>query len=83
MDRVENDASNNSCIVACVFVAAVKFLPSRCLAKIVGDTYRWEGFMKYVIKMGSGAMTYIPSFIKIGSGIQKLIGAGMHGHRQH
>jgi hypothetical protein len=24
--------------------------------------------------MGSGAMIYIPSFIKIGSGIQKLIG---------
>jgi hypothetical protein len=23
MDRIENDASNNSCIVACVFVAAV------------------------------------------------------------
>jgi hypothetical protein len=30
--------------------------------------------------MGSGAMIYIPSFIKIGSGIQTLIG-GIH--RQH
>jgi hypothetical protein len=30
--------------------------------------------MKYAIEMGSGAMTYIPSFIKIGSGIQKLMG---------
>jgi hypothetical protein len=30
--------------------------------------------MKYTCEMGSGAMTYIPSFIKIGSGIQKLIG---------
>jgi hypothetical protein len=30
--------------------------------------------MKYVVEMGSGAMIYIPSFIKIGSkGIQKLI----------
>jgi hypothetical protein len=28
--------------------------------------------MKYAIQMGSGAMIYIPSFIKIGSGIQKL-----------
>jgi hypothetical protein len=28
--------------------------------------------MKYVVEMGSGAMIYIPSFIKIGSGIQKL-----------
>jgi hypothetical protein len=26
--------------------------------------------------MGSGTMIYIPSFIKIGSGIQKLIGDG-------
>jgi hypothetical protein len=26
--------------------------------------------------MGSGAMIYIPSFIKIGSGIQKLMGGG-------
>jgi hypothetical protein len=25
--------------------------------------------------MGSGAMIYVPVFIKIGSGIQKLIGA--------
>jgi hypothetical protein len=29
--------------------------------------------MKYAIKMGSAAMIYIPSFIKIGSGILKLI----------
>jgi hypothetical protein len=33
----------------------------------------------YVI--GSGAMIYIPSLIKIGSGIQKLMGGGIH--RQH
>jgi hypothetical protein len=29
--------------------------------------------MKYAVEMGSGAMMFIPSFIKIGSGIQKLI----------
>jgi hypothetical protein len=29
--------------------------------------------MKYAVEMGSGAMIYIPRFIKIGSGIQKLI----------
>jgi hypothetical protein len=29
--------------------------------------------MKYAVEMGSNAMIYIPSFIKIGSGIQKLI----------
>jgi hypothetical protein len=27
-----------------------------------------------VVEMGSGAVIYVPSFIKIGSGIQKLIG---------
>jgi hypothetical protein len=30
--------------------------------------------MKHAVEMGSGAMIYIPNFIKIGSGIQKLIG---------
>jgi hypothetical protein len=30
--------------------------------------------MKYAVEMGSGATIYVPSFIKIGSGIQKLIG---------
>jgi hypothetical protein len=32
--------------------------------------------MKCAVEMGSGAMINIPSFIKIGSGIQKLIGGG-------
>jgi hypothetical protein len=30
--------------------------------------------MEYAVVMGSGATIYIPSFIKIGSGIPKLIG---------
>jgi hypothetical protein len=29
--------------------------------------------MKYAVKMGSDAMIYVPSFMKIGSGIQNLI----------
>jgi hypothetical protein len=29
--------------------------------------------MQYAVEMGSGVMIYIPSFIKTGSGIQKLI----------
>jgi hypothetical protein len=33
--------------------------------------------MKYAVEMGSGAMIYIPSFIKIGSGFQKLT-RGIH-----
>jgi hypothetical protein len=37
--------------------------------------------MKYANeKMVSAAMIYIPSFIMIGSGIQKLVGGG---HRSH
>jgi hypothetical protein len=41
--------------------------------------------MKYADDMGSSSMTYIPSFIRIGSGIQKLIGGGEDSetHRQH
>jgi hypothetical protein len=30
--------------------------------------------MKYAVETGSGAMIYLPSFIKIGSGIEKLLG---------
>jgi hypothetical protein len=37
-----------------------------------------EGFMNYAIEMGSGVMIYTLSFMKIGSTIQKLIGAGIH-----
>jgi hypothetical protein len=67
--------SNNSSLVACVFVAAIMFLPSRCIATIEGFlpgrclatirryTYRhrdyWEGFIKDAVAMGSGAMTKI------------------------
>jgi hypothetical protein len=37
--------------------------------------------MKYAVEMGSSVMIYIPGFIKIGSGIQKLMGAeGIHRH---
>jgi hypothetical protein len=32
--------------------------------------------MKYAIEMGSGAIIYMPSFIKIGSGMKKLLGWG-------
>jgi hypothetical protein len=39
--------------------------------------------MKYAIEMGSGAMIYIPSFITIGSGIQRLVGGDTQTQRQH
>jgi hypothetical protein len=51
-----------------------------------GYTYRhtdwWEGFIKYADEMDSGAMIYIPRFIKTGSGIQKLLDGDTHKHRQ-
>jgi hypothetical protein len=34
MGHIENDASNNSSILAYVFFTAVTFLPSRCLGTI-------------------------------------------------
>jgi hypothetical protein len=34
-------------------------------------TDRWEKFTKYASEMGSGAMIYIPSFIKIGSKVDR------------
>jgi hypothetical protein len=39
--------------------------------------------MKHAVEMGSGVMIYIPSFIKIVSGVQKLIGGNSQTHRQH
>jgi hypothetical protein len=36
--------------------------------------------MNHIVEMGSGAMTYIPSFIQIGSAIQTLIGEYTYRH---
>jgi hypothetical protein len=37
--------------------------------------------MKYAVEMGSGAMIYIESSIKIGSGLQKIMRSGEYTHR--
>jgi hypothetical protein len=55
MDSTEN-ASNNSSTVARVFVAAVTFLLSRCLA--TRRDIRW-GFIKYAVEMDPGTMIYV------------------------
>jgi hypothetical protein len=34
-------------------------------------------FRNYIIRMGSGAMIYVPSFIETGWGIQKFTGGGI------
>jgi hypothetical protein len=68
-DRIENDVSNNSSIVARVLLAAETFLQSRCLVTIEEYIYRhidwWEGFMNYAVKMGSVAMTCQVSYILV------------------
>jgi hypothetical protein len=38
--------------------------------------------MKYAVEMGAGAMIYIPSIVKIGVVIKKLI-RGLQKHSQH
>jgi hypothetical protein len=38
--------------------------------------------MKHAVEMGSRVMIYIPSFVKIGSGIQKLIRENTQTHRE-
>jgi hypothetical protein len=78
MDRKENGACNNSSIAARTFVVAVTFY--RAVAwqwagiHILGTQYSWDGFMKYIVEMGLGAMIYISIFLKTGLTIQKLIG---------
>jgi hypothetical protein len=71
-DRIENDAANKSFIVACAYGAIITLLPSHCLATIGGIHRLMEGFMKYTAQINSGAMVYIPSFIKTGSGIYRI-----------
>jgi hypothetical protein len=39
------------------------------------------GTFNYTVEMGSGAVIYVPSFIKIGSGIQKLLRGDTQTHR--
>jgi hypothetical protein len=79
MDRIENDASNNSSVDASVFVAAVTFLPSRYLATI-RDTYidkqtagedLWNTLWS---RLRFRDIHYIPSFVRIGLVIWKLMG---------
>jgi hypothetical protein len=39
------------------------------------------GFMNHVAEMDADAMIYIPSLIKIGSGIRKWMRVGINRHR--
>jgi hypothetical protein len=86
MDLIENYASNSLIVACIHYHSNMfmELLPSTkrrdtfnqavVLQQWEAYTYRhpdwWEGFMKYAVEMGWGAMVYIASFIKIGSGIQ-------------
>jgi hypothetical protein len=59
-----------------------QILPSCCLTTWALYVYKhrvwWEGFVKYIIRMSTGASICIPSFIRIGpSGIQNSM-EGLH-----
>jgi hypothetical protein len=59
VDSIESNASKNSSIVAYVFVAAVMFLQSRCLATIenIHTNTQIDGrFVKYTAEMVSIAV---------------------------
>jgi hypothetical protein len=76
MDRVENDGSNSWVCIRCRGNIFTEPLPSN------GREYKrfMGGIYEAAVVMGSGAMIYIPRFIKSDSGIQKSTG-GIH--RQH
>jgi hypothetical protein len=76
-DLIENDASNNSSVflrICCRGNILTEPLPNNGR----GYTYRhidwWHGFMKHAIEMSLGNNIYMPTFMKIVWGIQKLIG---------
>jgi hypothetical protein len=56
----------------------VTFLPSLCIAMIGGIHIQTQRLMveiyEVAVEIISGAMIYIPSFIKVGSAIWKLMG---------
>jgi hypothetical protein len=82
MGSIEKDTSNNSSIVVCVFIAAVRFSQSRCLAKMGGYTYRhtdW-GFMTYAFEMGSGAVIYTKFYKDLFRHSKLMGGGGIHRH---
>jgi hypothetical protein len=70
-------------IVCCRGEVFAEPLPrnNRGINRQTHNTHICERFMKYAVEMGSRAMICIPSFIKIGSSIDKLI-RGIHRHRQ-
>jgi hypothetical protein len=57
----------------------IKVLPQK-FERLYCWYYWWEGFFSYAVEIDSCAVIYLPSFIKIGSGVQKLIGRDTQTH---
>jgi hypothetical protein len=55
--------------------AILRFCLRNLSGRTIGITVR-RCFFNYAVEMGSGAVIHVSSFIKIGSGIQKLMGGG-------
>jgi hypothetical protein len=83
MYSTENDKSSNR-TVACICCQGNMFtelLPGTVRGMHI-KTHRLTGgiFYKYTIQRSSGAMIYTPSFIKLGSDIQKFMEGHTHTH---
>jgi hypothetical protein len=63
----------NRCLATKGGIHFTESLPNNDTRDTHIDTQTNEGFVKYAVEMGSVAMLHIPSFIKTGSGIKKLI----------
>jgi hypothetical protein len=77
MDRIQNDTSKNTSTIACVFVAAGTFSPSRCLATVRGYAYRnrmKEGVYEVAAEMGTSAKICISSFIRLVQAFRSSLG---------
>jgi hypothetical protein len=81
---MKNDVPNNSCIVTCIRCrvnVSTQPLPSTECRDTHTDAHTDERIYELRVEMGSVAVIYVPSFIKIGSGIQKLVD-GIHKHAE-
>jgi hypothetical protein len=73
-DHVEKDTPHNSCV--CIRCRGNVFFTELSPRNTYRHTDWWEGCVKHAVEMGDSALIYIPSFIEIGSDIQKPIEGG-------
>jgi hypothetical protein len=69
-------------LLLCVYSLPLKRIAEPLPSNIHIERDLCVEFKKYAFRMGSDAIIYISSFIKFGSGSQKLIGWYTETHRQ-